>query len=78
MNARGEVQGPDPESFAPFGGMPVVLPAHLTVNSVGDIDANVAKFQDALKGVKIWTPDWAQVLKDLPADVKRWHEVTGS
>ena len=39
MNARGEVQEPDPESFAPFGGMPVVLPAHLTVNSVGDIDA---------------------------------------
>jgi len=31
-----------------------------------------------LKGVTIWTPDWAQVLKDLPTDVKRWHAVTGS
>jgi len=47
-------------------------------NDVKPSDANFAKFQDALKGVKIWTPDWAQVLKDLPADVKRWHEVTGS
>jgi 2-aminoethylphosphonate transport system substrate-binding protein len=41
-------------------------------------DANFTKLNDALKGVTIWTPDWAQVLKDLPADVKRWHEVTGS
>lgn len=41
-------------------------------------DANFTRLQDALKGVTVWTPDWAQVLKDLPADVKRWHEVTGS
>jgi 2-aminoethylphosphonate transport system substrate-binding protein len=41
-------------------------------------DDNFKKLNDALKGVTIWTPDWAQVLKDLPADVKRWHEVTGS
>jgi 2-aminoethylphosphonate transport system substrate-binding protein len=41
-------------------------------------DVNYTRFQEALKGVKVWTPDWAQVLKDLPADVKRWHEVTGS
>jgi 2-aminoethylphosphonate transport system substrate-binding protein len=47
-------------------------------NDVKPSDANFAKLQEALKGVKIWTPDWAQVLKDLPADVKRWHEVTGS
>ncbi len=41
-------------------------------------DANFAKLSALLKGVTVWTPDWAQVLKDLPADVKRWHEVTGS
>ena len=41
-------------------------------------DAGYTHLQDALKGVTVWTPDWAQVLKDLPADVKRWHEVTGS
>jgi 2-aminoethylphosphonate transport system substrate-binding protein len=41
-------------------------------------DANYAHLQEAMKGVTVWTPDWAQVLKDLPADVKRWHEATGS
>src|SRR5271170_1876343 len=41
-------------------------------------DENFSRLNEALKGVTIWTPDWAQVLKDLPADVKRWHEVTGS
>ena len=40
-------------------------------------DANFAKLQEALKGVTLWQPDWAQVLKDLPADVKRWREATG-
>ena len=40
-------------------------------------DANYAKLQEALKGVMIWTPDWAAVLKDLPADVARWREATG-
>ena len=41
-------------------------------------DANFMRLQEALKGVTIWTPDWAQVLKDLPVDVKRWHDATGS
>jgi 2-aminoethylphosphonate transport system substrate-binding protein len=41
-------------------------------------DENFSRLNEALKGVTVWTPDWAQVLKDLPADVKRWHEVTGS
>jgi 2-aminoethylphosphonate transport system substrate-binding protein len=41
-------------------------------------DANFMRFNEAMKGVTVWTPDWMQVLKDLPADVKRWHEVTGS
>ena len=39
MNARTEVRDPAPDSFGAFGGMPVVLPSHLTVNSLGDIDA---------------------------------------
>ncbi len=33
---------------------------------------------DAMKGVVVWTPDWAAVLKDLQTDAARWHEVTGS
>jgi 2-aminoethylphosphonate transport system substrate-binding protein len=41
-------------------------------------DANYVKLHEAMKGVTIWTPDWAQVLKDLPADVARWKESTGS
>lgn len=41
-------------------------------------DPNYARLQEALKGVTVWTPDWAEVLRSLPADVKRWHEVTGS
>ncbi len=45
---------------------------------VAPSDANYQHFHDALKGVEIWTPDWAEVLKELPADVKRWHEATGS
>jgi 2-aminoethylphosphonate transport system substrate-binding protein len=41
-------------------------------------DANFAKLQDAMKGVTIWQPDWDAVLKDLPADVTRWRQATGS
>ncbi|WP_199500069.1 2-aminoethylphosphonate ABC transporter substrate-binding protein [Methylovirgula sp. 4M-Z18] len=41
-------------------------------------DANYTKLHDALKGVTIWSPNWAQVLKDLPDDVARWRQVTGS
>ncbi|MEJ0097110.1 MAG: hypothetical protein WDM84_03125 [Bauldia sp.] len=26
-----------------------------------------------MKGVEVWTPDWAQVLKDLDADTALWH-----
>ena len=37
MNARGPVVD-QLEGFGPFGGMPIVLPEHLTVNSTGDID----------------------------------------
>ena len=41
-------------------------------------DANFARLHDAMQGVTIWRPDWAQVLKDLPADVARWRQATGS
>ena len=38
MNARTVVQDPDPDSFGSFGEQPVVLPAHMTMISNGDID----------------------------------------
>jgi 2-aminoethylphosphonate transport system substrate-binding protein len=41
-------------------------------------DANFKKIHDAMAGVTVWTPDWTQVLKDLPADVAKWREATGS
>ena len=41
-------------------------------------DANFAKLHDAMQGVTVWQPDWAAVLKDLPADVARWKQATGS
>jgi 2-aminoethylphosphonate transport system substrate-binding protein len=40
-------------------------------------DANFTKLHDAMQGVTIWTPDWSQVLKDLPTDVGRWKQATG-
>jgi 2-aminoethylphosphonate transport system substrate-binding protein len=36
------------------------------------------KIRDAMAGVDVWTPDWAEVLKDLPADADRWHSATGT
>jgi 2-aminoethylphosphonate transport system substrate-binding protein len=41
-------------------------------------DANYVKLHETMKGVTLWSPDWAQVLKDLPADVARWRQATGS
>jgi len=41
-------------------------------------DANAVALSDAMKGVEVWTPDWAAVLKDLQSDVAKWHEATGS
>lgn len=38
MNGRSEVREPDTDSFGWFGEMPDPLPAHMTVNSIGDID----------------------------------------
>jgi 2-aminoethylphosphonate transport system substrate-binding protein len=52
-------------------GMPVRQDVHPT-------DANFRQLQTMLAGVKIWNPDWAQVLSELKSDVARWHEVTGS
>jgi 2-aminoethylphosphonate transport system substrate-binding protein len=52
-------------------GMPARQDVHPT-------DDNFKQLQAMLQGVTIWTPDWAQVLTDLKADVARWHEATGS
>ena len=41
-------------------------------------DGNFGKLHAAMQGVTIWSPDWGSVLKDLQADVARWHEATGS
>ena len=41
-------------------------------------DKNFDNMQATLKGVTVWTPDWSQVLKDLPEDAKRWRTATGS
>ena len=52
-------------------GVPVRKDVHPT-------DENFKKFHAAMEGVTVWTPNWNAVLKDLKADVARWHEVTGS
>ncbi|HEY4161769.1 MAG TPA: 2-aminoethylphosphonate ABC transporter substrate-binding protein [Dongiaceae bacterium] len=52
-------------------GMPVRQDVHPT-------DANFQQLQTMMQGVTIWSPDWAQVLTNLEADVARWHEATGS
>ena len=41
-------------------------------------DDNFKNMQSMMQGVTLWTPDWAQVLNELQADVARWHEATGS
>jgi 2-aminoethylphosphonate transport system substrate-binding protein len=41
-------------------------------------DANFTRLHDAMQGVTVWQPDWAQVLDKLPDYVKRWNEATGS
>jgi 2-aminoethylphosphonate transport system substrate-binding protein len=41
-------------------------------------DKSGMMLMDAMKGVDVWTPDWAAVLKDLSGDAGRWHEATGS
>jgi 2-aminoethylphosphonate transport system substrate-binding protein len=51
------------------------LPAR---DDVHPTDKNYQTLKALMNNVEIWTPDWQQVLIDLPADVARWHEVTGS
>ncbi len=51
------------------------LPAR---SDVKPTDANYKQLEKFMDGVKIWSPDWDGVLKDLQTDVARWHEVTGS
>lgn len=45
---------------------------------VGADDAASIALKKLMEGVQVWTPDWNQVFQDLPADVSRWHDVTGS
>jgi 2-aminoethylphosphonate transport system substrate-binding protein len=52
-------------------GLPVREDVHPT-------DENYKKLHDMMEGVDIWSPNWAQVLQDLPQDVSRWHQETGS
>ncbi|MGN6550682.1 MAG: 2-aminoethylphosphonate ABC transporter substrate-binding protein [Pararhizobium sp.] len=47
-------------------------------SDVKPTDENFKTMQNLMKGVKVWHPDWNAVLKDLDADVSRWHSVTGS
>jgi len=41
-------------------------------------DANFKALNEAMTGVVVWQPDWNDVLKNLDADVARWHQATGS
>jgi 2-aminoethylphosphonate transport system substrate-binding protein len=41
-------------------------------------DPDYMKLRQAMQGVTIWAPDWTKVLKELPVDVAKWHEITGS
>lgn len=40
--------------------------------------ATYATMQNLLKGVEIWSPDWASLLKNLEPYVSEWHQQTGS
>jgi 2-aminoethylphosphonate transport system substrate-binding protein len=51
------------------------LPAR---SDVKPTDASFKRIEDTMKGVTIWTPNWDEVLKNLQADVEKWHSVTGS
>ena len=51
------------------------LPVRKDVTPTDESYKNLHKL---MEGVEIWTPDWAQVLADLPTDVAKWHTVTGS
>lgn len=63
------------EAQAQVSAVAIGLPVRQDVKPT---DANYQKIVQAMQGVEIWTPDWTAVLKDLQADVARWHEVTGS
>ena len=48
-------------------GFPVRTDVHPT-------DENFKKLNAMLEGVEVWSPDWAQVLSDLPADVAAYNK----
>lgn len=41
-------------------------------------DPNFKHIHALMDGVAVWQPNWAEVLKNLDADVARWHEATGN
>jgi len=51
------------------------LPARTDIDPT---DNNYQQLNQLMSGVKIWTPDWNDVLKNLKDDVARWHRVTNS
>lgn len=53
------------------GGLPVR-------SDVTPTDANYQKLQAMLQGVTIWSPDWTQILADLPGDVAAYNDATGN
>lgn len=63
------------ESQEKVSAVAIGLPVRQDVKPTDD---NYKKIEQAMQGVEIWNPDWTAVLKDLQADVARWHEVTGS
>ena len=48
---------------------------HVTPSAVSQ---RIKALETAMQGVTVWSPDWAQVLSDLQADVAKWREATGS
>ncbi|MGK3126866.1 2-aminoethylphosphonate ABC transporter substrate-binding protein [Candidatus Pantoea formicae] len=47
-------------------------------NDITPADSNYQQAQTALKGVKVWQPDWNEVANSLSADIAQWHNVTDS
>ena len=52
-------------------GFPVRSDVHPT-------DENFKKLNAMLEGVEVWSPDWARVLSDLPADVAAYNKAISS
>ncbi|HUC16328.1 MAG TPA: 2-aminoethylphosphonate ABC transporter substrate-binding protein [Acetobacteraceae bacterium] len=51
------------------------IPVRTDVSPAGE---TYATMQALLKGVEIWSPDWASLLTNLEVYVSQWHQATGS